>query len=84
VAKRRVVEDPPVVRNEVLAPQGPAPTFIFVLGLEDVEKLAHGRVSGNLCEQAWASLRPQRMFDQAWDHIIACRCDYCRVKEEPC
>jgi hypothetical protein len=84
VAKRSVPPRAPDVRNEVLAPETFGPSFTFVLGLEDVEKLAHGRVSGALCEQAWISLRPQRMFEQAWQHTDACRCDYCRDKEDRC
>ena len=62
-AARKVLEQPEIL-NEVLAPPpGETPIYRLVLGDDDVEKLAHGRVSRDLIEQAWSMLS----WKQGWD-----------------
>lgn len=71
MAKRQPVErERPEVLNEVLAPPpGETPIYKLVLGDDDVEKLASGRVSRALMEQAYGMLSWKREAEQAWEHF---------------
>lgn len=73
--KPAIVERLEIV-NEVLAPQS-GPIYRLVLGEDDVEKLAHGRCSRALIEQAWSMLSWKREADQAWEHF-ECPCVACQ------
>lgn len=70
------------VRNEVLAPQaGETPIYTLILGDDDVEKLAHGRVSRDLIEQAWSMLSWKREANQGWEHAERCpHCPHCQQR----
>lgn len=67
MAKRLTAEPLACVRNDVLAPPpGEQPIYELVLSDDDVEKLAQGRVSCDLMEQAYAMLSWKRNELQEW------------------
>lgn len=73
MAKRAKATAPREILNEVLAPPPGDPIYRLVLSEDSVEKLAHGRVSRDLMEQAWSMLRAKREFDQAWESYEPCQ-----------
>jgi hypothetical protein len=79
MAKRPKAAAVAEVRNEVLAPPiGETPIYTLILGDDDVEKLAHGRITQALMEQAWSMLSWKREYGQAWAHF-ECRCPECQL-----
>lgn len=68
MAKRRQkLEEPLVVRDDVLAPPPGADYYELVLSEEDVEKLMSGRVSHDLMETAFRMLSWKREGQQMWE-----------------
>jgi hypothetical protein len=55
------------VRNEVLLPQRGDTIYTLALGVDEIRKLAFGRVSTAVAEECYKMLTCERVFDQRWD-----------------